>query len=163
MPVNERIFFISGTSMKTTIAAALLFCCILVYPQDTIQPVPTYKPAPAYPENAKKLRVEGQIFLSVLVSKTGAVIETELVQAMIRYPEGKAMLESKRDLMKIAPSHRNSAAKLVETAQQTAKQWKFTPARVNGTSEEAMIVIPFTFKLNTNPPPPGIPLNKLKK
>lgn len=149
--------------MIVKITAALLFCCMFVFPQDTIQPAPTYKPAPVYPENAKKLRVEGQIFLSVLVSKTGAVIETELVQAMIRYPEGQALLESKNDLMKVASSHRNSAAKLVETAQQTAKLWKFTPARINGVPEEAMIVIPFTFRLNNKPGPPGIPLNKLKK
>jgi hypothetical protein len=136
---------------------------VLTFSQDTIQPAPTYKPAPQYPENARKLRVESQIILTVLVGKTGAVLETDLLQAAFKYPGGNAFVESKNDLMKIPASHRNTAAKLVEIAQQTAKRWKFTPARINGKTEEAMIIIPFTFKLNNNPKP-GIPsLLKPKK
>lgn len=140
-------------AMVKKTALLIITCAMIAFAQDTIQPAPTYKPAPAYPENAKKLRVEAQIFLSVLISKTGGVLEAELAQGVVKYPGGRVLLESKNDLNKVPPSHRNSAAKLLEVAQQTARLWKFTPAKINGKSEESMIVLPFTFKLNTGPAP----------
>lgn len=149
--------------MFSKIVLLILFCSVYALSQDTLQPAPTYKPAPKYPENAKKLRVEAQIFLTALISKTGTVMETELLQAAVKYPGGNAFLESKNDLVKVAASHRNTAAKLLEVSHQTAKLWKFTPARINGKAEEAMIVIPFTFKLTNNSKPAANPLFKLKK
>lgn len=144
--------------------SALIFVCVLFgMSQDTIQPVATYKPMPEYPENAKKLRVEAQIFLSVLINSKGSVLETELVQAVVKYPGGTILLESKNDLIKVAASHRNTAAKLLEISHQTAKRWKFTPAKIHGAAQDAMIVVPFTFKLTNNPQPGVNPLFKLKK
>jgi hypothetical protein len=157
-----RISRLEHTMVKR-IVFLIIVCAMIGFAQDTIQPAPTYKPAPAYPENAKKLRVEAQIFLSVLISKTGGVLEAELAQGVVKYPGGRVLLESKNDLNKIPPSHRNSAAKLLEVAQQTARLWKFTPATINGKSEEAMIVLPFTFKLNTGPASGVAPQFQLKK
>lgn len=153
----------TGDAMKRSMMFLLILIPMLVSAQDTIQPSPTHKPSPVYPENAKKLRVEAQIFLTVLITDRGIVQETDLFQASIRYPGGSAVLESRNDLVKVPSSHRNSAAKLIEISQQTAKQWRFTPARINGKPQESMIIIPFTFRLNTSANPPPDPRFRLKK
>lgn len=150
-------------NMIYKLALVLLTCAVVGLSQDTIQPVATYKPAPEYPENAKKLRLEAQIFLSVLINTKGTVLETELVQAVVKYPGGSVFLESKKDLIKVAASHRNTAAKLLEISHHTAKRWKFTPARIHGEAQDAMIVIPFTFTLTNNPKPAINPLFRLKQ
>lgn len=138
-----------------TVKTLVLICIMAgaLHAQDTIQPVPRSKTAPEYPESAKKLRVEAQVFLRVLVGTNGSVREAELLQAAVKYPGGSALVVAQNELTKVPASHRNSAAKLIEISQHTVKQWRFTPAKINGVPEEAVIVVPFTYRLTTDPAP----------
>lgn len=147
--------------MKTFLIIFLLTAS--VFAQDTIRPVAIAKPAPTYPEDAKKLRVEAQFLLHALISATGTVMETELAYGIVTYPQGRVILESKNDLNKISQSHRWTAAKLLELSHTTAKKWKFKPALINGKPEESMIVIPFVYQLQNNPKPNRNPMFQLKK
>jgi len=136
---------------KTVLLLSILLGGILFAQQtDSIPPKPVYKHTPQYPQNAQKLRVEAEIALNVLIGKDGNVKETDLLQAIIFFPGKNVSIESLSDLNKIPSSHRQTAAKLLELAHQSAQQWKFTPAMVKGKPDESVIVVPFTFKLISN-------------
>lgn len=124
-----------------------LFIGLLLSQDNIVQPTIIQKAVPEYPENAKKLRIEAKIFLQALISNQGVVVDTKLMKAQIAYPGSTVTLLSIEDLKKIASSHRNSAAKLIEIAHNTAKKWRFSPALISGKAEESTVVIPFTFNL----------------
>lgn len=137
---------------------AFLLCVTMISAQGKIvQPKIINKVAPEYPENAKKLRVEAQIYLNTFIGTDGIVKETELMQANVKYPGETVTLLSIDDLKKVALSHRNSVAKLLEVSQQTAKKWKFKPATVDGVVQESMIVLPFSFTLLNQSNQPLLP------
>lgn len=137
--------------MKNIILLISALLVGLLCAQETVteQPKPVYKQTPQYPENARKLRIEAQVNLNALIGKEGNVLETELLQAIIVYPGKNFNIESPADLNTIPVTHRNPAAKLVELAQQAALQWKFTPAKAGVKPVETVILIPFTFHLNS--------------
>lgn len=152
---------VRGMDVLKKISLLVLVLTAVTVGQDTIPPKPVDKIAPAYPENARKLRIEAQIFLNALISKNGTVSSTSLLQAIFLYPGGKVLIESKSELTKIPSSHRNTAALLLEISQKTAKKWRFIPATIHGKPEQASIMIPFTFKLTKKPaatpdPPAGL-------
>ncbi len=141
----------------------MLVMGIILYAQEphTVKPKPLHKQVPEYPEEARKLRVEGNIYLSALIGTDGSVIETELIKATISYPGVSVTVNAQEELKKVASSHRTAAKKLLATAHNTAKKWKFVPGTVDGKPEESMIIIPFTFSLkNTSQ---IIPKFRLKK
>lgn len=75
---------------------------------------------PKYPELAKKAGIEGTVVVKVLVGFEGNVEATELVQ---------------------------SVEVLDEAALEAARQFKFTPAKLDGKPVKVWIAVPFRFKL----------------
>lgn len=84
---------------------------------------PIYSPKPRYPQQARKNAIEGFVIVRVLVSRTGAVEEYEIVAA-----EPKGIFD--------------------ECVKQTLPLWKFTPARdQDGRPIEAREEFTLVFKL----------------
>ncbi len=147
--------------MLKSVVIMLLFS-LSAFGQDSIPPVPIIKTPPAYPEKAKELLLEAQIFLKATVSEKGSVTETSLLQAIFVYPGGRTPVESKKEISLLPAKYRSAAGTLLETADKTAKVWTFSPALISGKPEPAVIMIPFTFKLHNKPMQPN-PSLKLKK
>jgi protein TonB len=85
------------------------------------QPTPIKKVQPTYPENARRSKIEGSVWILCLVGKDGKVQKTKV--------------------------HRTDSELLVEPAITAAKQWLFSPGKLNGTPVAVWAAIPFRFKL----------------
>lgn len=75
---------------------------------------------PVYPEKALRERVRGLVILRVLVSETGEPLEVEVVSG------------ARRDL--------------TDAAIAAAKQWKFEPARKDGSAVRSRATVRFQFE-----------------
>lgn len=139
----------------------VLFCC--VQGQTMVQPKLLSQRAPDYPESAKRLRMEGKVLLNALIGIDGTVKGTELAQAEFTYAGKKSELFSQADLERMDPAYKETARSLVASARESARYWKFTPAKLGGESYESTIVIPFTYKLTVLPPNSAPALPKKKK
>lgn len=79
-------------------------------------------PAPVYPSSAKRANVQGRVLLTVVVKA-----------------DGKAA--------KVDVSHSSGSSTLDEAALDAVKQWHFVPAKKNGGSVEAKVIVPIDFKI----------------
>lgn len=86
------------------------------------QPVPIKAPTPTYPDNARRLTLEGTVWVKMLVDKEGKVKKT-------------AVLKSDNPMFD-------------EAALAAAAQWVFTPAIMNNGPVAVWVSQPFRFKLN---------------
>lgn len=153
--------------MKYPYCLILLFFTISVFTTvfaqhpNAVQPKVLHKEMPQYPEDAKKMVVEAQIYLNAVIGVDGTVKSTDLIVAEIMYAGVTTSIKSTKELTPLPSSHRTPAKNLIESAQKTAKLWKFIPAYVDGKPDEVSIVIPFTFKLHNKPQ--QLPNTRLKK
>lgn len=79
-------------------------------------------PAPPYPRRAYFDRLAGTVILRVYVNETGLVDEVQIQQS-----SGHAILD--------------------DSARSTVIDWRFTPARRDGTTIAQWVEVPITFKL----------------
>jgi TonB family protein len=86
-------------------------------------PVPIYKPDPAYTEEARKAKLQGVVVLWIIVNASGAVTDYEVVK-----PLGLG---------------------LDEKAVEIVKTWKFKPAMIDGSPVPVRILVEVPFRLST--------------
>ncbi len=139
----------------------VMFCCI--QGQTMVQPKLLSQRAPDYPESAKKLRMEGKVLLNALIGIDGTVKSTEFAQAVFTYGAKTSEINSPAELERMEPAYKETARTLVASARESARHWKFTPAKIGGEPIDATIVIPFTYKLTVQPQKPSSALPKKKK
>ncbi|WP_226034313.1 energy transducer TonB [Aquitalea palustris] len=84
-----------------------------------------HNPEPPYPERSRELGEQGRVLLRVLVS-----------------PEGRA---GQIDIVDSSHSRR-----LDETARATVADWRFVPARQDGTAIASRILVPISFSLQSH-------------
>jgi TonB family protein len=85
---------------------------------------------PAYPESAREKRVEGMIVIDATISDKGDVLGVSVAKG----PDG------------------DEGKALAEAAMAAVKQWKFEPAKNNGTPVELKYKVTINFKLDCNKP-----------
>ncbi len=85
------------------------------------EPVPIYKPDPAYSEEARKAKYQGTVVLWIVVDAAGGVTDCKVVK-----PLGLG---------------------LDEKAMETVKTWKFKPAQRNGTAVPVRVMVEVSFRL----------------
>jgi TonB family protein len=86
------------------------------------QLTPIKRVQPTYPENARRSKIEGTVWILCLVGKDGKVQKTKV--------------------------HRTDSELLVEPAINAAKQWLFSPGKLKGAPVAVLAAIPFRFKLD---------------
>ena len=86
------------------------------------QPTPIKKVQPAYPDEARRAKIEGNVWVLCLIGKDGKVQETKLQRA-------------DNDV-------------LAKAAIAAAKQWVFLPGKLRGKPIAVWVGIPFHFKLD---------------
>lgn len=79
-------------------------------------------PAPYYPTYAKKKKIEGKVFLDVVVKTDGTAHDVKISQS-----SGSSMLD-------------NAALSAV-------KKWRFIPAKKSGKLVQANVIVPIEFKI----------------
>jgi len=85
------------------------------------EPIPIYKPDPAYSEEARKAKYQGTVVLWIIVDASGTVTDCRVVK-----PLGLG---------------------LDEKAVETVKTWKFKPALRNGTPVPVRVMVEVSFRL----------------
>lgn len=85
------------------------------------EPVPIFKPDPAYSEEARKAKYQGTVVLWIVVDASGSVTDCRVVK-----PLGLG---------------------LDEKAVETVKTWKFKPALRNGTPVPVRVMVEVSFRL----------------
>lgn len=79
-------------------------------------------PSPNYPDLAKRRRIQGKVFLIVVVNENGKANSIEVSQS-----SGFSVLDAE--------------------ALKTVKNWSFVPAKKNGKFVQANVIVPIEFKL----------------
>jgi len=85
------------------------------------EPIPIYKPDPAYSEEARKAKYQGTVLLWIIVDASGAVTECRVAK-----PLGLG---------------------LDEKAVETVRTWKFKPAMRNGSPVPVHVMVEVSFRL----------------
>jgi len=85
------------------------------------EPIPIYKPDPAYSEEARKAKYQGTVLLWIIVDASGAVTECRVAK-----PLGLG---------------------LDEKAVETVRTWKFKPALRNGSPVPVHVMVEVSFRL----------------
>lgn len=91
---------------------------------DVTPPRAIVRVAPHYPEAARRKRIQGQVVMTLSISKKGDVQKVEVVKGLPRGGEG-----------------------LDKAAVDAMLQWKFEPAKKNGEPVDAEFPMTLTFKL----------------
>src|SRR5206468_1876391 len=92
---------------------------------DVKAPVVVRHVDPLYPEEARASRISGIVILEVLIDKTGAVKDVQVLKGL---PNG-----------------------LSEAAVTAARQWTFLPATQNGKPVDVIFNLTVNFKLDAKP------------
>lgn len=90
-------------------------------------PEPVNPTPPAYPENIKKLGVEGMVFLEVDIYRDGTLGNIRVKKSLL---PGKGGLD--------------------EAAIEAVKKWKFQPGKSGGKPVDTTVIIPVEFTLERN-------------
>ncbi|MDE3058517.1 MAG: TonB family protein [Bacteroidota bacterium] len=105
------------------------------------QPVPTNTPAPKYPESARKESIEGVIWVKLIVKEDGTVGDVVVLKSAFS-GQTKVTVSQRQQL--------KAQNDLQEATKEAAKQWRFTPAMLNGKPTKVWVTIPFKFKLESS-------------
>lgn len=112
-------------------------------PQENIQvdtmPRPVTPISPKYPESARKLGIEGIVWLKLIVNEKGEAAKIVVFRSNITNPGKGTEAEGTVALNELNAS-----------AVDAAKQWKFNPAVLNGKPIKVWVTVPFKFKLDNS-------------
>jgi TonB family protein len=97
---------IASTAARAFLAMALLFVSVNLPAQETRKLISS--PAPAYPEMARKLRLIGVVKLQVVIAPDGKITSTKVI---------------------------GGHPLLVNTVEETLKNWKYAPASTETTTQ----------------------------
>jgi TonB family protein len=100
---------------------------ILRVEMDVTAPKPIFTPPPAYPEIARKARLQGTVLVDAVIDREGNVIPRRLLRTL---PMG-----------------------LDRAALDTVRKWKFKPATLDGRPVNVYYVVPVVFQLQDAPSP----------
>jgi TonB family protein len=89
-------------------------------------PIPVFRPAPKYTEEARRARIEGSVLVSLVVDENGVARNLKVVTS--------------------------SAPGLEESALDAVRQWKFTPGQKDGNPVAIAARVEVTFRLLDKPP-----------
>ncbi|MFZ4621587.1 MAG: carboxypeptidase regulatory-like domain-containing protein [Bacteroidota bacterium] len=116
------------------------------------QPLPGKNPAPKYPELGRKIKMEGIIWIKLLVNEEGNTVKAEIIREEFSAPDPPELLNSNSPAEKKRVSDEAYKAKsqFEEEAKNAALQWKFSPATMAGQKVKVWVSIPFKFKLDNH-------------
>lgn len=98
------------------------------------KPVPVERIEPRYPVEARTAQVEGTVTLQVVIDAQGEVSSARVVRTDLRTrPNGRA----------VEDNHGLGMAAI-----EAVVQWRFEPARKDGTAVESQAQLPVLFRLN---------------
>jgi hypothetical protein len=123
------------------------------------QPMPTANPSPKYPKSAIKEKVEGVVWLKLVVDTDGNAGKVTVFKSTFT----RDGIEIKMDgLDSLGKDIRSLAVYQImkevnEAAVEAGRHWKFTPAMLSGKSVSVWVSIPFKFKLSTSSKEPRPP------
>ena len=123
------------------------------------QPMPTANPSPKYPESARKEKIEGVVWLKLVVDTDGNAGKVTVFKSAFT----RDGIEVKMDgLDSLAKDIRSLAVyqimkEMNEAAVGAGRNWKFIPAMLGGKSVSVWVTIPFKFKLSNSPKEPRPP------
>ncbi|MCP3957150.1 MAG: energy transducer TonB [bacterium] len=89
---------------------------------DVEKPVRTHGPAPAYPETARKDRIQGRVIAKTVISTEGTIESVEIVESL-----GEEFDTAVREVL---------------------KEWRFEPAKLDGEPVDVYYNLTFNFKLD---------------
>lgn len=115
------------------------------------QPLPGNNPAPNYPELGRKFRMEGTIWVKLLVDEKGNVSKTEIFREDFSREDSIGMLTnvSATEAKRITDETYAVKGLFEESVKTAARQWKFTPASMKGENVKVWVSIPFKFRLDS--------------
>jgi len=85
-------------------------------------PVNISRPSPAYPEVARRARIQGQVILEAIIDRAGNVVDVRIIKDL---PMGCGA-----------------------AAQEAVQRWKYRPATLNGRNVAVYLTVAVTFGLN---------------
>ncbi len=114
------------------------------------QPLFNKNPAPHYPELGRKIKMEGLIWIKLLVNEEGNTVKAEVIREEFSAPDPPELLNSNSPSEKKNFSDQVYKAKsqFEEEAKNAALQWKFSSAMMAGEKVKVWVSIPFKFKLD---------------
>lgn len=133
--IAQRVFF----TLKMNSVDPPDFVPVDVQPQ----PLPGSNPAPKYPLIAKLEKVEGVIWIRLIVDEDGIVKKTEVLKKTFTKENVEINSTNASLSTKVATDS------LTTTALDAASRWKFTPALLKGDPVKVWVSIPFKFKLDS--------------
>ncbi len=104
-------------------------------------PIVGYNPTPTYPYAARGIRMEGTVWLKLLVNVEGSV-KNVVVTKSVFTQRGKTIKKSEMN----ARTSRITDD-MIASAISAAKQWSFQPAVAKGKSIEMWVTLPFNFSM----------------
>lgn len=104
-------------------------------------PIVRHNPSPAYPSQARRLRLEGTVWVKLQVGEDGNVNDAAIVNSKFTV-YGKSVGRSAMSAAAL-----RSADDLKMSALTTARHWTFQPAIAQGKAIRTWITIPFKFSL----------------
>ncbi len=115
------------------------------------QPLPGSNPAPKYPELGKKFRMEGTIWLKLLVDEKGNASRVEILQEHFTRSDSIGLLNkySETEGKRVLKETYMVKDQFIESAKSAARSWKFSPALLKGNAVKVWVSIPFKFKLDS--------------
>jgi hypothetical protein len=103
---------------------------------------------PVYPEIAQQGRIEGKVFVKVLVDGQGKPIQASVAAFNLRPEDATAQAQSSIENVSILSHGVRVSEKIFnQPSIDAAMQFRFTPAMANSKPVAVWVVIPFTFRL----------------
>ena len=131
------------------------------------QPTPTANPSPKYPESAIKEKIEGVVWLKLVVDTDGNASKVTVLKSTFTRDGIEVKMDGLDSLAKDARSLSvyHIMKEMNEAAVDAARHWKFIPAILGGKSVSVWVSIPFKFKLSSSSkePRPSKPLPEKSK
>lgn len=119
------------------------------------QPITGNTPAPNYPELGRKIKMEGMVWVKLLVNEEGNVTKVDVIRESYTRLDSIGLLTEipKSDEKRIREETYKAKDEFTAAATSAAMLWKFNPAVMNGQKVKVWVSIPFKFKLDTDKKP----------
>lgn len=97
-------------------------------------PAPITTTVPQYPEVARKVGVEGMVWLKLIVDQEGRPMKVSVLKSNVNTTD--------------AQQSASLRSAFEQAAIEAANQWKFSPAMLNGKPVKVWVTLPFKFTLD---------------